>query len=169
MTCSVREHAEERVQSRLGALKAWKKKAPDSILGVLACMAQKDGQELVRRHPHVDLVVGTRDFPRIVELLEKVRAGNRGLVALDRKDRPEVRRNEALRPYPFKAFLSIMRGCDNYCSYCVVPYVRGRLDSRPMEKILEEAERLLDLDGTEDEELVRVWLHPPAGHSPKGT
>ncbi|MHC4944145.1 MAG: tRNA (N6-isopentenyl adenosine(37)-C2)-methylthiotransferase MiaB [Planctomycetota bacterium] len=143
VTCSVREHAEDRVHSRLGQLKAWKKKNPRRIIGVLGCMAQKDGERLIRRHPHVDLVVGTRDFPRLVDHLDDVRSGRGGIVALDREERPEVRRNEALRPHPYKAFLSVMRGCRMYCSYCVVPFVRGREESRPMDEILEEAARLL--------------------------
>jgi tRNA-2-methylthio-N6-dimethylallyladenosine synthase len=143
VTCSVRAHAEDRVHSRIGQLKTWKKKDPGRIIGVLGCMAQKDGKELIRRHPDVDLVVGTRDFPRLVEYLEDVRAGKGPVVALDREERPQVRRNEALRPHPYKAFLSAMRGCRMYCAYCVVPFVRGREESRPMDEILEEAGRLL--------------------------
>ncbi|MBU0754498.1 MAG: tRNA (N6-isopentenyl adenosine(37)-C2)-methylthiotransferase MiaB [Planctomycetes bacterium] len=142
LTCSVREHAESRVHSRLGALKAWKMKHPEKIIGLMGCMAQKDGEALLKRHPHLDLVVGTRDFPWLPEYLEAVRSGRRGLVALDREERPEVLRNESLRPHPFKAYLAVMRGCEMRCAYCVVPYVRGRESSRSMEKVVEEAERL---------------------------
>lgn len=143
ITCSVREHAENRVHSRLGALKAWKRADRGAVLGVLGCMAQKDGEKLIKRHPHVDLVVGTRDFPALVDLIERARAGERNLVALDCEERPEVLRNESLRPHEHKAFLAVMRGCRMYCAYCVVPYVRGREESRPMGEVLEEASRLL--------------------------
>lgn len=144
VTCSVREHAEARVHSRLGALKQWKRSNPDAILGLMGCMAQKDGEKLIRQHPHLDLVVGTRDFPRIPEILERAKAGERGLTSVDLDQSPSVKRKEGLRPHKFKAFLSIMRGCDRYCSYCVVPYVRGREESRPLEDVLEEARRLID-------------------------
>lgn len=142
LTCSVREHAENRVHSRLGALKAWKRKHPQKIIGIMGCMAQKDGDALLKRHPHLDLVVGTRDFPQLPEFLIRVRTDRERLVALDREERPEVVRNEKLRPFPFKAYLSVMRGCQMYCSYCVVPYVRGKESSRPVAEIIEEAERL---------------------------
>ena len=144
ITCSVREHAENRVHSRVGALKAWKKKNPEGVLGILGCMAQKEGTKFIKRHPHVDLVVGTRDFPDIVNLLDRAAAGQKGIVALDRGERPDVSRNENVRPHRFKAFLSIMRGCDSYCTYCVVPSVRGHEESRPLSDILDEARRLID-------------------------
>jgi len=149
LTCSVREHAEARVHSRVGSLKALKKKSPDVIIGILGCMAQKDGEKLIERHPHVDVVVGTRDFPRIAEILKNAGAGERGIVARACKERPRVRRKETRRPFGFKAFLSIMRGCNSYCSYCVVPFVRGREESRPLDKIVEEAGRLVD-DGVKE-------------------
>jgi tRNA-2-methylthio-N6-dimethylallyladenosine synthase len=144
VTCSVREHAENRVHSRVGALKAWKKRNPEGVIGILGCMAQKEGTNFIKRHPHVDLVVGTRDFPDIVNLLDRAASGHRGIVALDRGERPDISRNENVRPHRFKAFLSIMRGCDSYCTYCVVPSVRGHEESRPLSGILDEARRLID-------------------------
>jgi len=144
ITCSVRDHAENRVHSRIGALKAWKKKNKGSILGLMGCMAQKDGEKLIKRHPHLDLVVGTRDFPQIDKLLDSV--GNEGVQGafIDGSEEPSVYRNEKLRPRRFQAFLSIMRGCDAYCSYCIVPFVRGHERSKGLDKIVEESQRLVD-------------------------
>jgi tRNA-2-methylthio-N6-dimethylallyladenosine synthase len=142
-TCSVREHAEERVYSNVGKLKHLKKRRPDVIIGILGCMAQKDRDTIFERLPHVDLVCGTREFPRIAELVEEAR-GKPHLLAC-REDIPvQEERDISVRPNRFQAFLTIMRGCDNYCAYCVVPYVRGHETSRPAEEIMEEARRLAD-------------------------
>lgn len=149
VTCSVRDHAEARVHSRLGALCAWKRRCPEGIIGVLGCMAQKEGRALLDRHPHVDLVIGTRDFHRLDALLRRVSDGERGIVAVGGEEPPRVRRRVAVRPRPFQAYVAIMRGCDSFCSYCVVPYVRGREVSRPLEAVVEEASRLVE-DGVKE-------------------
>ena len=144
MTCSVREHAENRVHSRVGALKRWKRKYPEGILGILGCMAQKDGKTLLKRHKHLNLIVGTRDFPHIGDLLARIRDGETGLAALNRSERPRVARKPSLRPQSFRAFLAVMRGCDSYCSYCIVPSVRGHEISRPFGEVMDEARRLVE-------------------------
>jgi tRNA-2-methylthio-N6-dimethylallyladenosine synthase len=147
-TCSVREHAEERVYSNVGKLKPLKERRPEVVIGILGCMAQKDQKGIFRRLPHVDLVVGTREFSRIAELVEEARRKRRvlacGEAATVREER-DVRH----RASPFQDFITIMRGCDNYCAYCIVPYVRGREASRPMEEIVDEARRLVD-DGVRE-------------------
>ncbi len=148
LTCSVREHAEERVYSNVGKLKFLKRRRPEVVIGILGCMAQKDRDDIFRRLPHVSLVCGTREFPRIAELIEQARAEKR-LVACGEHPFPGVERNPAARPTPFQAYLSVMRGCDNFCTYCIVPYVRGREISRPQREVCDEARRLIE-DGVRE-------------------
>jgi tRNA-2-methylthio-N6-dimethylallyladenosine synthase len=148
-TCSVRQHAEDRVYSRLGALQRAKARRPGLIIGVLSCMAQKDRDEIVRRAPHVDLVCGTHDMFRLRELIEQVLASRRRIVATEVDHISPLLRYPARRPVRHRAYVAIMRGCDNYCSYCVVPYVRGREVSRPPAEIVDECRRLAD-DGCKE-------------------
>jgi len=150
-TCSVREHAEERVYSRIGTLKRAKRLRPELVIGVMGCMAQKDGKLIFRRAPLVDIVCGPRQEMRLAELIAEARKGRR-ILALDGVDcvqAPQaepgaawLERTGLTRPSPFHAFAAIMLGCDNFCSYCVVPYVRGREESRPIDDVAEEVRRL---------------------------
>jgi tRNA-2-methylthio-N6-dimethylallyladenosine synthase len=142
-TCSVRAHAEERVYSNVGKLKSLKRRKPRLIIGILGCMAQKDGEKIFERLPHVDLVCGTREFPRIAELIEEARRADRVLACSEAAAVSEAR-EISVRPDRRRAFLGIMRGCDNYCAYCVVPYVRGPEISRPITEVVDEAHRLAD-------------------------
>ena len=142
-TCSVRAHAEERVYSHLGTLKAAKRRRPELVIGVIGCMAQKEGRNLLQRAPHVDLVCGTRMFPRVAELLADVRRGRGPVVAVQEAVITSVKRSAGVRPRRAQAFVSVMRGCDNYCAYCVVPYVRGREISRPVAEIVAEVRQLV--------------------------
>ncbi len=144
-TCSVRDHAEQRVLSRLAQLRPMKEERPGLIVGVLGCFAQRMGPCLRERAPVVDLVCGTRQFPRIAEWIEAARAGpviatdETSLIApgvLDAHGRSLQR--------GVQAYVSVMRGCNNFCSYCVVPYVRGREESRPLGAVVEEARILQD-------------------------
>jgi tRNA-2-methylthio-N6-dimethylallyladenosine synthase len=135
-TCSVREHAEERVLGRLSALADWKKKAPGRKLGVVGCMGQRLGAELIKKRPGVDFVVGPdryRDLPGMVDAdqgISRVRTG---------WDAGEVYENVRAERRPgTSGWVAVSRGCDNYCSYCIVPYTRGRERSRSSEKILAE-------------------------------
>ena len=142
-TCSVREHAENRVLSHLGS---WRRRAEDDprfVLGVLGCMAQRLGGELVRKFPYVKLVCGSRAFLRVPGHLEAIRAGEGPIVDVGMDAFTQCRR-PALRPRRHSAYVSIMRGCDNYCAYCIVPYVRGREVSRPVEEVAGEVERLCE-------------------------
>ncbi|HHT9130090.1 MAG TPA: tRNA (N6-isopentenyl adenosine(37)-C2)-methylthiotransferase MiaB [Candidatus Brocadiaceae bacterium] len=142
-TCSVRQHAEDKVYSHLGALKTLKKKHPDVIVGVLGCMAQKDGEAIFKRMPHVDLVCGTRMFSQLPELLLKIRNHGSHVLAIDEDQIVNVKRAITYRPNIYQAFVTVMRGCDNYCSYCIVPYVRGREVSRTIADIKEEVQALV--------------------------
>jgi tRNA-2-methylthio-N6-dimethylallyladenosine synthase len=142
-TCSVRAHAEERVYSNVGKLKSLKRRKPRLIIGILGCMAQKDREKIFERLPHVDLVCGTREFPRIAELIEEARRAKHVLACSEDAEVSEAR-EISVRPNRRQAFLGIMRGCDNYCAYCVVPYVRGPEISRPIAEVVDEAKRLAD-------------------------
>jgi tRNA-2-methylthio-N6-dimethylallyladenosine synthase len=156
-TCSVREHAEEKVYSNLGRVAPHKRKNPDTVIGVIGCMAQKDQRRVRHRSPHVDLVVGTGQLARIPELIEEVRRTGRPQYALSlgRADagRHEVEasfesydpaRDPAMRPTPFQAFVRIQIGCDKFCTYCVVPSTRGPEQSRRPDHILAEVRQLVD-------------------------
>jgi tRNA-2-methylthio-N6-dimethylallyladenosine synthase len=154
-TCSVRQHAEDKIYSALGRLRSHKRRHPGKILGVLGCMAQKD-QELVRRRaPHVDIVCGTGQLARLPDLIAEVeRTGTPQLaLSLDRKEasRHEVEasfesydplRDPSMRPTPFQAYVRIMIGCDKFCTYCIVPSVRGPEQSRHPEHIAAEVRQL---------------------------
>ena len=142
-TCSVRQHAEDKVYSHLGALKTLKKRHPEVIVGVLGCMAQKDGESIFKRMPHVDLVCGTRTFSRLPEMLLKIRNHGSHVLAIDEDQIVNVKRAVTYRPNFYQAFVTVMRGCDNYCSYCIVPYVRGREISRTIADIKEEVQSLV--------------------------
>ena len=156
-TCSVREQAENKTYSALGRLRAFKKKHPEKIVGVMGCMAQKDQKLIFERAPFVDLVVGPGQLHRIPELLEQVAAGEgqQLAVSLGRKDGPvdDIRRSHesfdplrdpSMRPTPFQAYLRIQIGCDKFCTYCVVPMTRGPEQGRPPEQIVAEARTLAD-------------------------
>src|SRR4030081_3806929 len=154
-TCSVREHAEEKIYSALGRLRSHKRQHPDTIIGVLGCMAQKDQELIRRRAPHVDIVCGTGQLARLPELIALVeKTGTPQLaLSLDRKDasRLDVERSfesydplrdPSMRPSPFQAYVRIMIGCDKFCTYCIVPQVRGPEQSRPPEHIATEVRQL---------------------------
>jgi tRNA-2-methylthio-N6-dimethylallyladenosine synthase len=146
-TCAVREHAEERVFSWLGELKAAKARRPELVVGVLGCMAQRVEGEVFRRAAHVDLVCGTRRIHRLPELVAEVRARRaQGLAAREQRLLEvgmdgEVAVERAGETYAGGAlgYLTVMRGCDLNCSFCIVPRVRGRVQSRPIEDLLREA------------------------------
>ncbi len=154
-TCSVRQHAEDKIYSALGRLKHAKKHNPHKIIGILGCMAQKDQKLIFERAPFVDLVVGPGQLHQIPDLIEKIAAGGgpRMEVSLERKgaSRAEIERSfesydplrdPEMRPTPFQAFVRIMVGCDKFCTYCIVPAVRGPEQSRPPAHIVSEARQL---------------------------
>jgi tRNA-2-methylthio-N6-dimethylallyladenosine synthase len=154
-TCSVREHAEEKIYSALGRLKNAKQRDPHKIIGVIGCMAQNHQRQVFERAPYVDLVVGPGQLHQVPDLLEKIAAGAgpQMEVSLGRKDgsRESVERSHesfdplrdpTMRPTPFQAYVRIMIGCDKFCTYCIVPSVRGPEQSRPPAHILAEARQL---------------------------
>ncbi len=141
-TCSVREHAEERAISRLATFKRRKEEEPELVLALVGCVAQHKEAELLDRMPYLDLVVGTREFDRLPDLIDEVRSGS-GVRLATEMDSPLVfERRRNLGPQPWHAYVSVMRGCDMVCTYCIVPTTRGKEVSRPPEVILDEIERL---------------------------
>ncbi len=156
-TCSVRQHAEDKIYSALGRLKELKDRRPGMVIGVMGCMAQKDQGQILQRAPYVDLVVGPGQLGQVPALLARIaaRAGPVMQVSLDRAggNRASVAASFAkftpsrvagARPAPHQAMVRIMFGCDKFCTYCIVPRVRGPEQSRPAEEIVEEVRRLAD-------------------------
>jgi len=151
-TCSVREHAEQRVWSHLGHLQHMKRSRPGLVVGVLGCMAQRLGNQLLE-HPAVDLVCGPAQISQIVELCQQAltdKAKRLEVTASIRKedsDHPDLEAFESdhgEEELPGQAYVRVMRGCNRFCTYCVVPYVRGPESSRPPAAILEQVRRLAD-------------------------
>ncbi len=148
-TCSVREHAEERTYSWLGEIKRAKEQRPELVIGVMGCMAQRVEEEVFRRAGHVDLVVGTREFQRLPELVDELRERRanperfapkeRRILATETGIEVEVDRSQEEYLGGRHGYLAVMRGCDLSCTYCIVPATRGPVQSRPIEALLEEA------------------------------
>ena len=146
-TCSVRDQAERKAIGKLGIMKRLLEEKPSVIFGIMGCMAQSRGDELLKKIPHLNFVIGTDQIHSIPDAVKAVLA--------DRQTRPDLReRTGADTPgidmhrtgsgkQNYNAFISIMRGCDRYCSYCIVPYVRGHERSRNMDGILAEARELV--------------------------
>ncbi len=159
-TCSIREKAAQKVFSRLGA---FKKHKGDKLIGVLGCVAQQEGERFFERAPQVGLVCGSASYSRLPELLDQLRAGNRRVTGLD-LDTDECFETELTRrDNPYRAYLTIIEGCDKACSYCVVPTTRGPERSRPADRLLAECRRLVD-DGYSEIQLlgqtVNSWRDP---------
>ncbi|MCA1926943.1 MAG: tRNA (N6-isopentenyl adenosine(37)-C2)-methylthiotransferase MiaB [Calditerrivibrio sp.] len=141
-TCSVREKPSEKVKSEIGRLKKYKKDNPNFKIGVAGCVAQQEGEAILDSNSYVDMVLGTDGIPRIGEVVERVENGERIAVTEFSSDNftiPNFSRNRSV-----SAFVTIMKGCDNFCSYCIVPYVRGREKSRKSIEILDEVKYLVD-------------------------
>ncbi|MDD2413999.1 MAG: tRNA (N6-isopentenyl adenosine(37)-C2)-methylthiotransferase MiaB [Eubacteriaceae bacterium] len=145
-TCSVRENADVRVFGNLGAFKHYKEDNPGMVLAVCGCMMQQPAivKQIKDQNPQVDIVFGTHNIHRFPELLANyLVSGKRTIEILD-DDNGLVEDLPVDRRYPFKSYVSIMKGCNNFCSYCIVPYTRGREVSRPHTKILKEIENLAE-------------------------
>lgn len=141
-TCCVREMAERKALGKMWLLRQMKEKKPGLLLGVCGCIAQKSKQQLLDEMPFLDIVCGTRQIGQLAEMIEAARRSGTTQLRVEDDSVGKLDFRTARRKSPVKAFVSIMRGCDNYCSYCVVPYVRGREWSRPPEEIIAEVEDL---------------------------
>jgi tRNA-2-methylthio-N6-dimethylallyladenosine synthase len=145
-TCAIREKAVQKVYSFLGRLKSLKKKRPGLKLVVAGCVAQQQGEKLVERFPQLDIVLGTHSVFRLPELLRRVEKNPKTIVATAMTEKVDDLADcdvPRVHPGDVSGFVTIMRGCDNYCTYCVVPYVRGRETSRMPSSIVDEIERLV--------------------------
>jgi len=156
-TCSVRQRAEDKIYSALGKLRRLKQEHPEKVIGVLGCMAQKDQKLIFQRAPYVDVIVGPGQLHQVPDLIDEVEAGNgRQIeVSLGRRDGSvsqikrshesfDPLRDAEMRPSPFQAYIRIQIGCDKFCTYCIVPMVRGPEQGRPPAQIIEEARELAD-------------------------
>jgi len=143
-TCSIREKAQEKVFHQLGRWRKLKAKNPNMIIGVGGCVASQEGNDIIKRAPFVDLVFGPQTLHRLPEMITEVRTNKKSVVDISF---PEIEKFDNL-PEPKAdgptAFLSIMEGCSKYCSFCVVPYTRGKEVSRPFEDIILEAVILVE-------------------------
>ncbi len=148
-TCSIRAKAEQKVMSLLGVLRKQKKRNPHLKICVAGCVAQQEGQQIIDRMPHVDLVIGTQNIYQLGDLLEMQDHHKVATILADNyripSFIPDLKKDDSPLPsIVFKKFITIMQGCNNYCTYCVVPYTRGREISRSFRHIIEEAEVLVD-------------------------
>ncbi|MBI5558805.1 MAG: tRNA (N6-isopentenyl adenosine(37)-C2)-methylthiotransferase MiaB [Deltaproteobacteria bacterium] len=143
-TCSIRDKAEQKAYSLLGALRKKKKENPGLIIAATGCVAQQEGEKMLSRMPHVDLVVGPRNIYQLPELFRRAEQQQKGIVATDQAKSfmippflPSLQQGQ-----PHKRFVTIMQGCNNFCTYCIVPFTRGREISRKAEDILSEINHL---------------------------
>ena len=144
-TCSIREKAEQKAFSFLGRLAKMKRVKPHLMVGVCGCVAQQEGQKIIERMPHVDFVLGTQAIERLPAVLERIERQRCRIVDVDMTQGIQETADIPTpgKPHEVSRFVTIMRGCDNYCTYCVVPYVRGRETSREPEDIINEIKSLV--------------------------
>ena len=143
-TCSVREKAQEKVFSELGRWRAYKEAKPNVLIGVGGCVASQEGEHLARRAPQVDIVFGPQTIHRLPDLINRAKHSKAPVIDISF---PEIEKFDNLvKPHVEgpSAFVSIMEGCDKYCSFCVVPYTRGKEISRPLDSILDEIKLLTE-------------------------
>ncbi len=182
-TCSVRQHAEDKVLSRLGQLKGHKQRYPEKIVGVIGCMAEREKEGLFAKAPHVDLLCGPGELDRLVGLIDEVRERHDQIALLagslsrrtevlqraleyDSLEALDLARQPADDASVLQSYIRVQRGCDQFCTYCVVPFTRGAERSRPADHIVEEARRLAQRGCREITLLgqtVNSYLHQDAG------
>jgi len=144
-TCSIREKAEQKAFSFLGRLAKMKREKPRLMVGVCGCVAQQEGQKIIERMPHVDFVLGTQAIDRLPAAIERIENHRCRIVDVDMSQEIQEAADisASTKPREVSRFVTIMRGCDNFCTYCVVPYVRGRETSRDPESIVNEIKSLV--------------------------
>jgi len=144
-TCHIREKAAEKVYSELGRFKPLRDANPDLKIGVAGCVAQAEGEEIMRRQPMVDLVVGPQTYHRLPKMMEALERGEKALDTDFPEEDKFLHLPKARKPKRGPtAFLTVQEGCDKFCSFCVVPYTRGAEVSRPVERLLHEARELVE-------------------------
>ncbi len=146
-TCAIRDKAEQHALGNIGAVKPLKKKNKNLIVAVVGCMSEQDGiaEKLVQKFPFVDIVLGTSNIEKIGENIQKVLDSHKKICNIEKNSKPEIIEKVPTTRTSFpNAWVNIMYGCNNFCTYCIVPYVRGRERSRKPEAIIEEVKSLLD-------------------------
>lgn len=145
-TCAIRENAENRIWGELGRLKAQKRKNPDLILALAGCMAQEENvvERVLKKYQHVDLVFGTHNIHRLPEYIETAMLSKERVIEVYSKEGEIVENLPKIRNHSFKAWVNIMFGCDEFCTYCIVPYTRGKERSRRSEDVIEEVKELVE-------------------------
>ena len=143
-TCAVRDRAEERILGRLGWYKALKGERPDVVLGVAGCMAERLREKLIEKAPHVDLVIGPDAYRRLPSLIDQIRDDEGNDYAVDvRLDKEELYEHVEVDRVPgMSGWITVQRGCDKFCSFCIVPFVRGRERSMPPSEVVRQAEEM---------------------------
>lgn len=144
-TCCVRENAEQKVDGNLGALKKLKKAHPEKIIAVTGCMMQQDGmaEKIITKFPYVDIIIGTHNAYKFTEYLGRALGGERPIVEIWDKEADIIEGAPIDRANSMKGFVTIMYGCNNFCTYCIVPHVRGRERSRASAEIIKEIEEMV--------------------------
>jgi len=146
-TCSIREKAAQKVFSRLGEYRT--KQAAGQVIGVLGCVAQQEGEDIFARAPWVSLVCGSASYRKLPELLAQIETGNQRVTGLDTDTDETFETPVTRRDNPWRAYLTIIEGCDKACAYCVVPYTRGPERSRASDSVLKEVRELAELGYSE--------------------
>jgi tRNA-2-methylthio-N6-dimethylallyladenosine synthase len=147
-TCSIRDKAEQKVFHRLNDYKKFYKEG--KRFGVLGCVAQQEGEKIFEKAPYVSLVSGSASYRKLPEMLARLEAGEGHITGLDDRQTDETFETEfTARQNPYRGYITIIEGCDKFCSYCVVPYTRGKERSRTSTSVLEEARRIADLGYSE--------------------
>src|SRR5271163_3540110 len=147
-TCSIRDKAEQKVFNRLNDYKKLHKLG--KRFAVIGCVAQQEGEKIFERAPYVSLVAGSASYRKLPEMLARLEAGETRITGLDDRQTDLTLETEfTSRTNPYRAYITIIEGCDKFCAYCVVPYTRGKERSRGSDSVLEEARRIVDLGYTE--------------------
>ena len=147
-TCSIRDKAEQKVFNRLSDYKKYQKQGKK--FGVLGCVAQQEGEKIFERAPYVSMVCGSASYKNLPEMLIQIEAGKQRVTGLDDRETEDCFETEfTARTNPHRGYITIIEGCDKFCSYCVVPFTRGKERSRTSESVLAEARQMADLGYTE--------------------
>lgn len=141
-TCCVRESAEKKIYGKIGELKRLKAVRPHLIIGIVGCMAQKDREKIIKKAPHVDIVMGTNNLHKLVEIIAEVASSKEHVVAVWEEAGAASGEFPVSHKGKVAAYVPIMYGCNNFCTYCIVPYVRGRERSRKVSDIVKEVTQL---------------------------
>ena len=167
-TCHIREKAAEKVYSELGRFKDLKTLKPSLKIGVTGCVAQAEGDEIIKRQPLVDLIVGPQSYHNIADLAANAVNGKKQVdIAFPEKDKFSALKVKRSAPRGPSAFLTVQEGCDKFCAFCVVPYTRGAENSRPVIRIIDEAKRLVQ-SGVKEITLLGQNVNAYHGDGPDG-